>query len=85
MPRLKGQLKAPSQPLGQVTRYDRCLLYGLGQIGEYMGCTGRTVRTWIKNHALPCGKLPHGSWVISTAAIDSWIAARNPHLHENLP
>ena len=79
MARLKGQLKAPSEPLGRVSKYDSVLLYGADAIAEYMGCSAWTVRQWIARQGFLAGKLPNGMWASSTALIDNWIMARNPY------
>jgi hypothetical protein len=80
MARMKGQIKCPSEPLGRVSRYDRCLLYGATQISDYMGCNPSTLRSWIRNHAFPAAKMPNGAIVSSTELIDRWILSRNPYL-----
>ena len=82
MARLKGQLKAPTEAIHGLSKYDRTLLYGASQICDYMRCSQSTLRSWVKRHAFPAVKMPNGSWVSSTQLIDDWIIGRSPYLSQ---
>lgn len=61
---------------------DRTLLRGMSAVSKYTQYSLSTIRRWTRQHALPLGKLPDGTWVTSTELIDRWILARRPFLHE---
>lgn len=67
----------------QEAKYDRTLLYGLPEIAAYIRMSVPTARRWIRQEALPVGKLPDGRWVTSTELIDRWVEARNPYLRNH--
>ena len=81
MARLKGQINAAAHvPNPDRSPYDRVIIHGLSRIGDYMGCTARTIQTWRRRYDFPISKLPNGGYATSTELIDRWLLSRNPNI-----
>jgi len=86
MSRLKGQLKAPKEPLSpSFNPFGSYVFHGAPEIARYMRCTPPTIYQWVKKHAFPACKMPGGSLCTTTGLIDRWILARAARPPENLP